>query len=69
MTRARDESRVRQRREQLGLRLIDLAAELGRNAAFVSNMEGGFVPSHDRRVQVATKLQTTAEDLWPEEYR
>lgn len=68
MTRTRDMNRVRQRREELGLRLIDLAEALKRNAAFVSVMEGGFVPHEMRRKQVAVALQTTPEELWPEEY-
>lgn len=68
MTRAHDRSLVRQRREELGLLVIDLARELGRSAAFVSMMEHGFVPGHRRREQVAATLQTTPEALWPEEY-
>jgi transcriptional regulator with XRE-family HTH domain len=68
MTRTRDENPVRLRREELGMRLIDLAGALNRNAAFVSNMEGGFVPSAARRDQVAKVLGTTPELLWPEEY-
>jgi transcriptional regulator with XRE-family HTH domain len=69
MTRARDLNRVRLRREQKGMLLIELAEKLERNAAFVSNMEGGFVPGADRRAQVAAALDTTPEDLWPEEYQ
>jgi transcriptional regulator with XRE-family HTH domain len=68
MTRTRDMSLVRARREELEMRLIDLAAALGRNAAFVSNMEGGFVPGSSRRAQVAEVLKTTPEALWPGEY-
>lgn len=68
MTRTRDLNLVRQRREELGLRTIDLAKLLERNAAFVSMMEGGYVPDASRRAQVAAALQTTPAMLWPEEY-
>lgn len=69
MTVARDTNPVRKRREELGIKPRELAHTLGRNAAFVSMMEGGFVPSADRRAQVARALATTAQELWPEEYR
>jgi ribosome-binding protein aMBF1 (putative translation factor) len=68
MTVARDTSLVRIRREELGMKLTELADKLERNASFVSMMEGGFVPHHARRVQVAAVLDTTPEKLWPQEY-
>jgi transcriptional regulator with XRE-family HTH domain len=69
MTYARDSSRVKARREELGLQLGELAALVCRSAASVSMIEGGFVPSHERRCQIADALNTTAEELWPDEYR
>ena len=68
MSRARDQNRVRRRREQLDMLLVELAKEIGRSPAFVSVMEGGFVPAESRRQQVATALATTPQALWPEEY-
>lgn len=68
MTHARDTSPVKKRRETLGLQLKELADLLDRSPAFVSMMEGGFVPDHDRRCQVARELRTTPEALWPDEY-
>ncbi len=68
MTRAHDNSLVRQRREELNMLLVELARKIDRSAAFVSQMEHGFVPAHKRRQQVATALDTTPEVLWPEEY-
>jgi hypothetical protein len=49
--------------------LIELAAKIERSAAFVSVCEGGFVPHHARRQQVAEALDTTPEVLWPGEYQ
>lgn len=68
MTRTRDISPVRLRREELGLLLVELAAAIERSPAFVSMMEGGFVPHDARRQQVAAVLQTTPQALWPVEY-
>lgn len=62
-------NRVRSRREELGILAKEFADQIGRSGAFVSMMEGGFVPSSPaRRVQIAEALQTTPEALWPEEY-
>lgn len=71
MTRAHEINRVRQRREQLGMLVGELADSLpngGRSAAFISVVEHGFVPKHFRRLEIATALETTPESLWPEEY-
>ena len=68
MTYARDNSLVKKRREELGMQLGELADEINRSPAMVSMMEGGFVPDHDRRCQVARALHTRPEELWPEEY-
>lgn len=68
MTRAHDESLCRKRREELGFTLKEFADKLGRNAAFVSHMEHGYVPQIERREQVAVALATTPDLLWPAEY-
>jgi hypothetical protein len=68
MTRARDLNPVRLRREELNMLLVELAAKIGRSPAFVSVCEGGFIPAHNRRVQIATALDTAPETLWPQEY-
>ncbi len=67
MTRTRDNSLIRRQREREGLSVSELADLLDRSPAFVSNMEGGFVPSRARREQVARVLRTTPEQLWPSE--
>jgi ribosome-binding protein aMBF1 (putative translation factor) len=68
MTRARDVSLVRQRREEMGMLLKELADDIQRNAALVSMIEGGFVPRRPTQVKLAAALSTTPEALWPEEY-
>jgi transcriptional regulator with XRE-family HTH domain len=68
VTRARDESLLRQRRKELGMSVTELADAIGRTAASVSMMEGGFVPAEQRQRQLARVLQTTPQALWPEEY-
>ena len=67
MTRARDESLVRQRREELGMLLTELAAKLGRSAALVSMIEGGLVPQLKTMKAIAEALDTTPILLWPGE--
>lgn len=69
MTRARDDNLVRQRREDMGLLLRELAALIKRSPAMVSMVEGGFVPRRPTQVQIAAALSTTPEALWPEEYQ
>lgn len=68
MTRARDVNPVRLRREEMGMLLKELADEIGRSAALVSMIEGGFAPKRKTQVAIAAALRTTPEALWPEEY-
>jgi transcriptional regulator with XRE-family HTH domain len=68
VTHERDTSRVRLRREELGVLLKELADDIGRSAALVSMIEGGFVPKRKTQVSIAAALRTTPEALWPEEY-
>jgi predicted transcriptional regulator len=67
MTRARDESLVRKRREELGLLLVGLAKLIGRSPAFVSGVEGGYVPKLPAMMLIAEALGTTPIALWPGE--
>ena len=69
MTRARDVNRVRLRREEQGMLLKELADKIGRSAALVSMVEGGFVCRRQTQVAIAAALHTTPEALWPEEYQ
>ncbi len=62
-------NRVQARRIELGIRIVDLAAAIGRSQGFVSMVEGGFsrlAPA--RMVQIADALQTTPDKLWPEKF-
>lgn len=68
MTRARDVNRVRLRREEQGLLLKELADTIGRSPALVSMVEGGFVCRRPTQIKIAAALDTTPENLWPEEY-
>lgn len=68
MTRARDENPVRLRREKLDMLLTELAGQIGRSAAFLSMVEGGYVPKRPSQVKIAAALNTTPEALWPREY-
>jgi transcriptional regulator with XRE-family HTH domain len=68
MTRARDVNPVRQRREEQGMLLKELACAIERSAALLSMVEGGFVPKRGTQVKIAAQLSTTPEALWPEEY-
>lgn len=49
-------------------RLEDLAAAINKSASMLSNVEHGFVPKPDTQRKIAEALQTTVEELWPEEY-
>lgn len=74
MTRARDQNRVRARREEQGLLLKELGQQVRRpdgrciGAPLMSQVEGGFVPKRVTQVAIAAALSTTPEALWPEEY-
>jgi hypothetical protein len=52
----------------MGILLKELADEIGRSAALVSMIEGGFVPKRMTQVSIAAALKTTPESLWPKEY-
>lgn len=69
MTHARDTNRVRLRREELDMLLKELADQIGRSAALISMIEGGFTPKRKTQVAIAAALRTTPEALWPEEYQ
>jgi len=68
VTRQRDINRVRNRREEKGMLLKELAGAINRSAAMLSHVEGGFVPKRATQVKIAAALDTTPEQLWPEEY-
>lgn len=68
MTHARDGNRVRLRREQRGMLLKELATAIGRKASLVSMIEGGFVPKLPTMRAIAAALDTTADQLWPDEF-
>jgi transcriptional regulator with XRE-family HTH domain len=69
VTFARDVSLVRLRREELDMKLVELAEQAGCHAAMLSMCEGGFVPQADTREKIAAALSTTPGALWPQEYR
>lgn len=48
--------------------LVELAKAIGRSAAMLSMIEGGFCPKRATQVKIAAALSTTPEALWPEEY-
>ncbi len=68
MTRARDVNPIRVRREEQGMLLIELAQRIGRSAAMLSMVEGGYCPKRATQVKIAAALSTTPEALWPGEY-
>lgn len=68
MTKARDTNLLRQCREQKGVLLVELAAKIERSPAFVSTVEGGFVPKPRSQMAIAQALDTTPDKLWPEEW-
>lgn len=74
MTVARDTNPIRQRREELGLLVVELGQQVQRRdgrpigASLVSMIEGGFVPQRQTQVKIAAALDTTPERLWPHEY-
>lgn len=74
MTRAHDRNLVRRRREDQGLKLVELAQLATRadgnsiGAPLLSMIEHGYVPQRRTQVQIAAALSTTPEALWPEEY-
>jgi predicted transcriptional regulator len=67
MTHARDTNLVRKRREELQIKLVDLAARAKCSAPLISMIEGGLVPQLSTMVKVADALDTTPIALWPDE--
>ena len=56
------------RRQQLGLKLTDIASRAGRSVALISNIEHWYVPSKvSTMLAVAKALETTPELLWPDD--
>lgn len=73
MTRARDVNRVRIRREERGLLLKELGQLARRSdgkpigSPMLSFIEGGYVPKRSTQDAIAEVLDTTPDQLWPEE--
>lgn len=68
MTAARDSNPVRQRRDELGLTLMEVATRMGRPASMINNVEGGFVPQKDTQLAFAVALESTPDVLFPGEW-
>ena len=50
------------------MQLIELAALIDRSPAFISQVEGGFVPKPKSQLQIADALETSPDVLWPGEW-
>lgn len=59
---------MRKRREEQGILLIELAAQLGRSPAAISSFEGGLVPKRVTQEEIAAELKCSPIDLWPDEW-
>ncbi len=68
MTKARDRSLVKKRRDELGLTLVQVAERMGRPASMLNTVEGGYVPKEPTQRQIAVALETTPDLLWPDEW-
>lgn len=49
-------------------RLEDLAEAIGKSISLCSNIEHGYLPKPATREKLAKALDTTVEELWPDEY-
>lgn len=59
-------SKVRARRQEQGLRLVDLAAAADIAVGYLSMIENGYLPKPKIRERVAAALGCETGDLWPE---
>lgn len=64
-TNGRPDSPLRQRREELGLRQADVAAEAGCAISLVSMVESGYVPGEHRQEGIAAAVSASAGSFWP----
>lgn len=60
-----DEHPVHLARKAKGWRLEDLAARVGCSKPLLSNVERGFRPQEDRRLEIANALGEDVDALWP----
>lgn len=68
MTPQRDDNRALARRQELGLKLSDVASRAGRSVALISNVEHGYIPTKiATMLAIADALETTPPELWPDE--
>jgi len=59
---------LRIRRENLRLRLVDVARRAGVSTPLVSMLENGYLPKKRASLElVAAAVDATVEDLWPTE--
>lgn len=59
-------SKVRARRQEQGLRLVDLAEQADIAVGYLSMIENGYLPKQRVRERIAEALDCTVDELWPE---
>lgn len=59
-------SKVRARRHEKGLLLVELAKAAKVAVGYLSMIENGYLPKREIRKRLAAALDTTVEELWPE---
>lgn len=60
-------SPLREAREALGLRLVDVSDISGKSTGLISMVENGYVPSKATRKALAKAVNKEPVDFWPEE--
>jgi len=64
----REDHPLRKRREELELRLVDVAERAGVSTPLISMIEGGYTPGKRSTLErVAAAVESTVKDIWPEE--
>jgi transcriptional regulator with XRE-family HTH domain len=62
-----DDHPVHVARKEKGWRLEDLGSRTGCSKPMLSNVERGYIPPARSRLKIAKALETTPEQLWPDE--
>lgn len=65
----RDDHPLRKRRDELELRLVDVAERAGVSIGLLSMLEGGYTPNRNSATleRVAAAVASSVERLWPEQ--
>lgn len=68
MSPSREEHPLRLIRDREGWTLQEVSDRTGKSKSMLSTIEGGYLPKHKVRVEIAMGIGVMVGEIWPDEY-